>query len=147
MRLSTKAQYGTRAMLDLAIRSGEGPVLVKDIARRQGFSARYLEQLLLPLKAAGLVRATRGARGGFSLARLPSEINLSEIVQIMEGSIAPVECVDDAGVCSRADLCITREVWGEMKRAMNGVLESITLQDLVERQKSREQSAEAMYHI
>ena len=147
MRLSTKAQYGTRAMLDLAIRSGEGPVLVKDIARRQGFSARYLEQLLLSLKAAGLVRATRGARGGFSLARSPSEINLSEIVQIMEGSIAPVECVDDAGVCSRADLCIIREVWGEMKRAMNGVLESITLQDLVERQKSKEQSAEAMYHI
>ncbi|MBT9159007.1 MAG: RrF2 family transcriptional regulator [Dehalococcoidia bacterium] len=147
MRLSTKAQYGTRAMLDLAIRSGEGPVLVKDIARRQGFSARYLEQLLLPLKAAGLVRATRGARGGFSLARAPSEINLGEIVQIMEGSIAPVECVDDAGACSRADLCITREVWGELKKAMNGVLESTTLQDLVERQKRKQQSAEAMYHI
>ncbi|MBT9162664.1 MAG: hypothetical protein DDT27_01223 [Dehalococcoidia bacterium] len=65
----------------------------------------------------------------------------------MEGSIAPVECVDDAGACSRADLCITREVWGELKKAMNGVLESTTLQDLVERQKRKQQSAEAMYHI
>jgi len=147
MRLSTKARYGARAMLDLAIRSGEGPVLVREIARRQGFSARYLEQLLLPLKAAGLVRATRGARGGFSLARSPSEIKLSEIIQIMEGSMAPVECVDNAGVCSRADLCITREVWGEMKKAMEGVLESTTLQDLVERQKRKEQSAESMYSI
>lgn len=147
MKLSTKARYGTRAMLDLAIRSGEGPVLVREIAKRQGFSARYLEQLLLPLKAAGLARATRGARGGFSLAKPPSEIKLSEIIQIMEGSTALVECVDDAGLCSRADLCVTREVWGEMKKAMNGVLESITLQDLVERQKRKEQLGVAMYHI
>lgn len=147
MRLSTKATYGTRAMLDLAIRSGEGPVLVREIAKRQAFSARYLEQLLLPLKAAGLVRATRGARGGFSLARAPSDIKLSEIIQIMEGSTAPLECVDDAGVCSRADLCITREIWGEMKKAMDGVLESTTLQDLVERQKRKEQSGGSMYHI
>jgi Rrf2 family protein len=147
MRLSTKAEYGARAMLDLAIHVDEGPVLVREIARRQGFSARYLEQLLLPLKAAGLVRATRGARGGFSLARSPSEINLSEIVRIMEGSMAPMECVDDAGVCSRADFCITREVWGEMKKAMDEVLESTTLQDLVERQKKKEQSRGAMYNI
>jgi len=147
MRLSTKATYGTRAMLDLAIRSGEGPVLVREIAKRQAFSARYLQQLLLPLKTAGLVRATRGARGGFSLARSPSDIKLSEIIQIMEGSTAPLECVDDAGVCSRADLCITREIWGEMKKAMDGVLESTTLQDLVERQKRKEQSEGSMYHI
>ncbi|MCL0036272.1 Rrf2 family transcriptional regulator [Dehalococcoidia bacterium] len=147
MRLSTKAEYGTRAMLDLAIRSGEGPVLVREIAKRQAFSARYLQQLLLPLKVAGLVRATRGAHGGFSLARSPSEIKLSEIIQIMEGSTAPLECVDDAGVCSRADSCITREIWGEMKKAMDGVLESTTLQDLVERQKRKQQSEGSMYHI
>lgn len=147
MRISTKAEYGTRAMLDLAIRSGEGPVLVREIAKRQAFSARYLQQLLLPLKVAGLVRATRGAHGGFSLARSPSEIKLSEIIQIMEGSTAPLECVDDAGVCSRADSCITREIWGEMKKAMDGVLESTTLQDLVERQKRKQQSEGSMYHI
>jgi Rrf2 family protein len=134
-------------MLDLAINSGEGPVLVREIARRQGFSARYLEQLLLFLKIAGLVRATRGARGGFSLAKPPSEIKLSEIIQIMEGSMAPVECVDNAGVCSRADLCVTREIWGEMKQAMDRILESTTLQDLVERQKRKEQAAEVIYHI
>ncbi|MCL0061092.1 Rrf2 family transcriptional regulator [Dehalococcoidia bacterium] len=147
MRLSTKARYAARAMLDLAIHSGEGPVLVRNIAKRQAISARYLQQLLLPLKAAGLVRATRGAHGGFSLARSPSEIKLSEIIQIMEGSTAPLECVDDAGVCSRADSCITREIWGEMKKAMDGVLESTTLQDLVERQKRKQQSEGSMYHI
>ncbi|MCL0048463.1 Rrf2 family transcriptional regulator [Dehalococcoidia bacterium] len=147
MRLSTKAEYGTRAVLDLAIRSGEGPVLVREIAKRQAFSARYLQQQLLPLKVAGLVRATRGAHGGFSLARSPSEIKLSEIIQIMEGSTAPLECVDDTGVCSRADSCITREIWGEMKKAMDGVLESTTLQDLVERQKRKQQSEGSMYHI
>jgi len=122
-------------MLDLALHFGQGPILVKDISRRQEISQRYLEQLLTPLKVAGLVRVVRGARGGFTLAKPPSEIRLLEIIQIMEGSTAPVECVDDAQLCSRSDFCVTREVWAEMKKATDTVLESITLQDLLERQK------------
>jgi len=137
MKLSTKGRYATRAMLDLALRFGQGPILVKDISRREEISERYLEQILTPLKIAGLVRVIRGARGGFTLARLPSEIRLIEIIQIMEGSTAPVECVDDARICSRSDLCITREVWAEMKKAIDTVLESTTLQDLLERQKEK----------
>jgi len=137
MKVSTKGRYAARAMLDLAQHFGEGPILVKDISRREEFSDRYLEQILTPLKVAGLVRVVRGARGGFSLARPPSEIKLLEIIQIVEGSTAPVDCVDDARVCSRSDLCVTREVWAEMKVAIDTVLESITLQDLLERQKGK----------
>ena len=137
MKVSTKGRYAARAMLDLAQHFGEGPILVKDISRREEFSDRYLEQILTPLKVAGLVRVVRGARGGFSLARPPSEIKLLEIIQIVEGSTAPVDCVDDARVCSRSDLCVTREVWAEMKAAIDTVLESITLQDLLERQKGK----------
>ena len=137
MKMSTKGRYATRAMLDLALHFGEGPIMVKDIASRQEISGRYLEQLLAPLKVAGLVRSIRGAHRGFTLARAPSEIRLIEIIQIMEGSTAPVECVDDASICPRGDSCVTREVWVEMKKGTDTVLESITLQDLMQRQKER----------
>ena len=135
MKLSTKGRYAARAMLDLALHFGEGPVMVKDISRREEISDRYLEQLLTPLKAAGLVRAIRGAHGGFTLAKPPSEIRLIEIIQIMEGSTAPVECVDDAQICSRSSFCVTRRVWAEIKKTTDTALESITLQDLLDRQK------------
>lgn len=147
MKLSTKGQYGARAMVDLAIHYGEGPVLLKDIARRQQISERYLEHLVVALKVAGLVNSMRGARGGFSLAKPPSQIRLSEIIQTVEGSIAMVECVDDPKVCSRADLCVTRDIWTEMKKAMSGVLESTTLQDLVERQREKQKPEAVMYYI
>ena len=141
MRISTKGRYGTIAMLDLALHYGEGPILVKDIARRHQLSERYLEHLLLSLRVAGVVRSSRGTGGGFTLARPPSQIRLSEIIQVMEGSIAPMECVDDSEVCSRAARCVTRDIWVEVERAMSAVLGSITLQDLVERQAEKEATA------
>ncbi len=147
MKLSTRAQYGTRALLDLALHPGERPILLKDIARRQEISLAYLEHLMSPLIAEGMVRSTRGARGGVSLARPPQEIRLSEIIRLLEGSIALVECVNNPRLCGRSELCVTRDIWGELGKAMNGVLESMTLQDLVERQKKKEQSREAMYYI
>lgn len=147
MKLSTKGRYATRAMLDLAIHLGEGPIQVKDISRRQEISERYLEQLFAPLKAAGLVRVVRGAHGGFALARMPSDIKLLEIIETMEGSISPVECVGNPDTCSRSRTCVTRDIWLELGMAMNEVLESTTLKDLVERQGQKEQHAEAMYHI
>lgn len=141
MKISTKGRYGTRAMLDLALHYGEGPILVKDIARRQQISERYLEHLLISLKVAGMVRSARGTRGGFTLAKPPSQIRLSEIIQVMEGSMAPVECVDEPGAYQRAAFCAVHDVWVEMKRAMSNVLESITLQDLTERQLKKEATA------
>ena len=123
-----------RAMLELAAHYGNGPVQVKDIAKNQTISERYLEQLLLPLKSAGLVRAIRGANGGFELAKRPSEIRLLDIFSVAEGSTAPVECVDNATTCDRSSTCVTRDVWLEVKRVTDKVLESTTLQDLVEKQ-------------
>jgi len=147
MKLSTKGQYGARAMVDLALHYGEGPVLLKDIAKRQQISERYLEHLMISLRVAGLANSMRGARGGFTLAKPPSQIKLSEIVQTVEGSLALVECVDDPNVCSRVDHCVTRDVWAEIKRAMDGVLESTTLEDLVQRQREKGKSGAVMYYI
>jgi len=147
MKLSTRARYATRALLDLALHQAEEPVLLRDIARRQQISLLYLEHLIAPLIAAGMVRSTRGAKGGLSLAKPPEEIRLSEIVYLLEGSIALVECVNNPEICTRSELCVTRDIWGELKKAMDGVLEAITLQDLVERQKTKERPKEAMYYI
>jgi Rrf2 family protein len=147
MKISTKGRYGTRALLDVALHQNESPVQLKAIAQRQQISLHYLEHIIAPLIAAGMLRSTRGARGGVSLGRSPQEIKLSEVVQVLEGSIAPVECVDDPNVCSRADLCVTRDIWAEMKGAMASVLESTTLQDLVERQREKQKSDVIEYYI
>jgi len=147
MKLSTRGRYGTRALLDLALHHGEEPVLLKDIAEREQISVRYLEHLITPLIAGGIVRTTRGAKGGVSLVKPPKEVKLSEIMQLLEGSVAPVECISSPGICSRSKLCVTRDIWGELKQAMDGILESTTLQDLVERQREKEQPEEAMYYI
>ncbi len=147
MRLTTKGQYGARAMLDLAINCNDGPILLRDIAKRQEVSEKYLEHSVSALRKAGLVRSIRGARGGYVLARQPSEIRLSEIMEVLEGSMAPVECVDDPQVCQRAQLCVTRDIWARMKEAIDNILESITLRDMVEQHKDKESSKAILYDI
>ncbi len=147
MRLSTKGRYGARAMLDLALNFGKDPVLLRDIARRQEVSEKYLEHSISALRKAGLVRSIRGARGGYILAKSSSEIKLSEIMEVLEGSMAPVDCVDDPQVCHRANLCVTRDIWVKMKEAIDNILESITLQDMVEQQKRKESSEAIVYDI
>ena len=140
MKLSTRARYGTRALLDLARHQGNEPVQLKDIASRQDISLHYLEHIIAPLVGAGIVRSTRGAHGGMQLVRHPREIKLSEVVRLLEGDTTPVECVSNPEGCPRADSCVTREVWSEVKKAMDNTLNSITLQDLVERQKKTEET-------
>jgi len=135
MKLSTKTRYGTRAILDLAEHYGEGPIFVKDIARRQGISKKYLDHIIAALKTAGLVKSFRGAHGGYVLAKDPSSIKLSEVIQALEGPLAPVDCVDDPSICPRSPYCIAIEVWASIKGAIFNVLDSLTLQDLVEKQK------------
>lgn len=137
MRFSTKGRYGVRAMLDIALNSAEGPVLMRDIAARQGISAQYLEHLISPLIKAGLMRSMRGARGGLFLAKQPEDIILSEVIEILEGSLAPVECVDNPRVCERSSSCVTRDLWQDMKNAALGVLSSVTLRDLMERHQKK----------
>lgn len=147
MKLSTKGRYGTRALLDLALHQKEGPAPLKDVAQRQEISLHYLEHLITPLIAGGIVRSIRGPRGGVSLAKSPDEIRLSEVIRLLEGSIAPVDCINNPGICNRSSFCVTRDIWGELKEAMNGILESTTLQDLVERQKKKKQPEQAMYYV
>jgi len=147
MKLSTKGRYGMRAMLDLAQHYDDGLVLVKDVARRQEVSERYLEHLFLSLKTAGLVKSVRGAHGGFTLARAPDKIKLMDIISVSEGPLALVDCVVDASVCPRSSKCATRDLWRELQSAMGAVLSSQTLQDLIERQQIKEQPSASMYNI
>ena len=127
MRLSTRGRYGTRVLLDLALHGGEGTVPLKGIARRQEISLPYLEHLIAPLIAGGMVKSTRGVRGGVSLLKHPWEIKLSEVIQLLEGPVAPVECITNPEAYPRSDICVTREIWDEVKKAIDGVLESTTL--------------------
>ncbi|MGD0353857.1 MAG: Rrf2 family transcriptional regulator [Dehalococcoidia bacterium] len=147
MKISTKGRYATRAMLDLALHYGKTPVLLKDISARQDISLRYLEQIISPLIAAKLIKSTRGPRGGIALAKPPRKIKLLDIIQVLEGPVAPVECVENPGVCTRAPSCAARDVWTDLARAMHGVLDSTTLQDLVERQREKEPGKELLYQI
>lgn len=140
MKLSTRARYGTRALLDLARHAGEKPVQLKEIAGRQNISLHYLEHIITPLVGAGIIRSIRGARGGLKLTRHPKDVKLSEVIQLLEGAIAPVDCIGNPESCERADLCATRDVWCEMKKAIDVTLDSVTLQDLMEKQKRKEAS-------
>jgi Rrf2 family protein len=135
MKLSTKGRYALRAMLDLAQHYDKGLIMVKDVAKRQGVSERYLEHLFLSLKKAGLVNSIRGARGGFILSRPPVEITLNDIVRVSEGSLALVDCAADAGSCPRSSTCATRDIWLELQSVLENKLGSLTLQDLVKRQQ------------
>ncbi len=136
MRLSTKGRYGVRALVDIALNGGGGPVMLKDIAQRQGISAQYLEHLMAPLIRAGMLRSIRGPRGGMVLARPADEITLGQVIQVLEGSVAPVECVDSPAMCQRSGRCAARDVWNDIKQAVTGVLEATTLRDLMERQQA-----------
>jgi len=122
----------------MAMRWGQGPIQLKAIAQNQDISLQYLEHLMQPLIAAGLVCSLRGAHGGVWLAKPPNEIKLSKAMNVLVGSIAPVECVGDPGLCTRSGRCATRGIWCEMKKAMDEVLESVSLQDLAVRQKAIE---------
>ena len=147
MKLSTRGRYGTRVLLDLAMHRDQGLVLLKDVAQRQEISLRYLEHIITPLVMAGIVRSTRGAKGGVYLARPPDKIKLIEVIQVLEGSTAPVECVDSPGLCSRSKICVTRDVWTQVKTAIDKILENTTLGDLVEKQKIKELPEPAMYYL
>ncbi len=139
MKLSTKGRYGVAAMYDLALHYGEGPISLKSVAMRQEISEHYLEQLMGTLRKAGFVKSVRGAQGGYTLTKDPSKISVGDIIKVMEGPIAPVDCLltDDVSnaYCQRAGVCVTRGVWAKVRDSITGVLDSITLADLCEEEK------------
>ncbi|MDY6911426.1 MAG: Rrf2 family transcriptional regulator [Chloroflexota bacterium] len=133
MKISTRGRYGTRALLDIAINQNNGPVALKSIAAREQISLYYLERIIASLVKAGFLNSIRGPKGGVVLGKPPHQIRLSDVVLMLEGSLAPVECIDDPETCPRVEACVTCDLWSNVKRAVDGVLESVTLQDLVER--------------
>ena len=149
MRLSTKGQYGLRAVVDLADRYGQGPIPLNTVAQREEISERYLEQLMSQLRKAGIVVSIRGAQGGYQLARPPEEITIAEVIEILEGPIVPVDCLASDDGCSRSTICATQGLWKRLADAMQEVLGSTTLADLVEEnQRIRRQSQDGyMYYI
>jgi len=120
-------------MIDMAQSEANNPIATHTIAERQGISERYLEQLMVPLKRAGLVKSIRGSQGGYILGRKPDTITAGDIIRVLEGPIAPVECVSETNpdLCSRADFCVTRDIWSKVRDAITDVLDSYTLEDLV----------------
>ncbi|XUW99708.1 MAG: Rrf2 family transcriptional regulator [Dehalogenimonas sp.] len=147
MKLSTRARYGTRALLDLAQHYGQEVVPLKDIARRQQISLPYLEHLVGPLVDAKLIQSVRGARGGLKLAKSPDDIRLNEVVSLLEGPIEPVDCIHSPDKCNRAKFCATRDVWDDLGKAINAVLEQTTLADLVAKQQAKMSPDGDMYYI
>ena len=131
MKMSTRGRYGLRAMLELARHFGERAVLMSDVARREDLSRKYLHALLTSLRSAGLVRSVRGAGGGFVLTKHPAEIRLNEVVNALEGPLSIVPCVADQRRCRKAGQCTARQVWQQMSTAVENMLNSITLQDLL----------------
>jgi Rrf2 family cysteine metabolism transcriptional repressor len=146
LKLSTKVRYGTRAMLDLANNYGSGPVLLKDISRRQEISLKYLDRIFSSLKASGLVKTFRGAKGGFVLDNHPAKITLENIVESLEGPLNLVECLGNKDFCHRINSCVTRDIWCELSKAMEIVLRTTSLQDLLIRGKDKKKNPK-MYYI
>ena len=146
MRISTKGEYGVRALFDLAQREGEGPVQSASIAARQHVPEKYLSQLLLIMRRKGLIHSIRGPQGGHMLARAASDISLGEALSALEGPLVPMDCVNaDFSDCCLLDICVIRDVWRDLKAATDDVLYSTSLADLLNNQMQRE--AEVMYYI
>lgn len=147
MKLSTKGRYGARLMLDLALHYGQGPVLLKDVAQREEISEKYLGHLIIPLKVAGLINSSRGAHGGYVLAKPPNEITLKEITWCLEGNLSLVECASVPDVCNRIDFCVTRDIWCLISEKMSEILEATTLEDMVNRHNHKQKIQPLMYSI
>jgi len=133
MIISTKGRYGLRAMFELAKAHGDGPQSIKNISAAQSLSEQYLEQIFHKLKGAGLVKSIRGAGGGYELAHTPGGISVGKVLIALEGELVPAECVgDDALSCENVSLCTTHVIWQRIYEGFTGVIESITLQDMVD---------------
>ena len=135
MKVSTKGDYGVRALVELAHHYGEGPVQSATIASRQEVPEPYLDQLLTTLRRAGFIRSVRGPQGGHALIREPDKVKLSEVMVALEGSLAPIACVDDPESCTKSGGCVQRGVWEQVRDATRAILENVTIGDLAEKER------------
>ena len=134
-------------MVELAVHYGEGPIELKEIAKKENISLKYLEQVINPLRADGLVKAVRGAKGGYSLAKPPSEICLYDVIETLEGPLNLLDCLHDTKACQKVSSCVTREIWKEVSDAMSKIFYSVTLEDMVNRKREMEKSNLPTYQI
>ena len=137
MKISTKGRYALRVLVDLAEHQGSGFAALKDIAKRQGISKKYLEQIVPVLNNGGLLRTNRGFQGGYALSRTPDKYTVGEILRLTEGSLAPVDCAgQDEIECARSDECAVLFVWQGLYKVINEYLDSVTLQDILDKKQS-----------
>ncbi|MBP0990756.1 MAG: RrF2 family transcriptional regulator [Oscillospiraceae bacterium] len=139
MKISSRGRYGLRFMIDLAVNAENRPVSVKEISERQDISVKYLENIIVQLVRAGLVKSARGATGGYMLADTSDKISVGAVLRAVEGSLSPVECVGNEGECPKISECYTAELWKRIKEAVESVVDSTTLADLI---KGKEALAE-----
>lgn len=132
MKLSTKGRYGLKAMFQLALYKSEGPIPLKHIANKQNISEQYLEQIFSSLKKSGLVKSVRGAQGGYFLDKDPKEITVGDILIVLEGPVSLSDCVLDEDICENSGKCVTKVVWEKIKKGIDDVINSITLQDMID---------------
>lgn len=135
MKLSTRSRYGVRFMTALACEYGDNSLLLKDIAAGEEISGKYLSLIVIPLRAAGLIKSLRGAHGGYSLARAPRDITLCDIVEALEGETCLVRCVKEPTACNRSATCPTRDIWSVLGDRIRETLKSVTIADLALRKK------------
>jgi len=137
MKISTKGRYGLRILLDLALHENDTPRLIRDIARSQQISEKYISRLIIDLRRGGMVRSIRGAKGGFRIAKEPREITLLDIVEVMEGPLSIVDCVRVPEKCMRNDKCAAHEIWHKLNSEIRESMRKVTLQDIIENYKQR----------
>lgn len=138
MKISTKGRYALRMLLDLAEHENDGFIALKDIAERQGISKKYLEQIVPILNKTNVLQTNRGFQGGYRLAQAPSKYTVGMILRLTEGSLSPVPCVDQDPIqCERSNECVTLPIWQGLNKVINDYLDSITLQDVLDRQRER----------
>lgn len=147
MKLATRTRYGTRLMLELALNYDKDAVLLKDIAKAQRISEKYLSQIIILIKNAGLVQAFRGSKGGYKLTRKPELITLKDILGILEDNFILVDCLDLPSRCKAKDICIMRNVWNDLSKTIADSLEKITLADLVKQYKEKKGIVKYSYEI
>ena len=138
MKISTKGRYALRLILDLASNDSGTPIRLKDVAKRQGISEKYLEQIISILNKAGFVRSVRGPQGGYSLSRTPADYTVGMILRLTEGSLCPVDCAaEENGSCDREDTCVTRMLWKKLDDAISSVVDHVSLEELLSWQNAR----------
>ena len=149
MRLSTRSRYGVRLMLHLAESNRKEPIYLKDIANSEEISEKYLSQLMIPLRAKGLVTTFRGVHGGYLLGKPASEISIRDIVEPLEGDLSLVDCVGNSDICYKTDVCASRELWNELSSVIIDFLDKYTLEDLAVKSKIIKNSffSETTYYI